>query len=52
MSQILEKLWLGSKYDAANKEFLKDIGVSHVLTIEVDFPPPFEGVCAIFIVSN
>ena len=44
MSCIQEKLWLGSKADAANLEFLKDIGVSHILTIETEFPPLFPNV--------
>jgi hypothetical protein len=44
MSQVLEKVWLGSKRDAASREFLKDIGVSHILTIETEFPPLFPNV--------
>lgn len=41
MSFILEKLWLGSKQDAANKNVLLDMDVSHVLTIDTEVTPPF-----------
>ena len=40
MSQIIEKLWLGSKHDAINKDFLDDIGISHVLSV-TELDPPF-----------
>jgi len=41
MSFIIDKLWLGSKQDAANKNVLIDMDISHVLTIDTEVTPPF-----------
>jgi protein-tyrosine phosphatase len=43
MSEILERLFLGSSLEARNKEWLQDKGVTHILNVAKELPEYFPG---------